>query len=91
MLALFPAAALRPAVERLDRLRVPRPLAALLLVVVVLAVLVGVITGLVPQRLYPLLMSRVVRLPPFLVLVSVAACLARTGAYLRERRAAAAG
>ena len=50
VLALFPAAALLPAVERLVRLRVPRAVAALLLVVaVVLAVLVGVIAGLIPR------------------------------------------
>ena len=49
VLALFPAAALLPAVERLVRLRVPRAVAALLVVAVVLAVLVGVIAGLIPR------------------------------------------
>jgi predicted PurR-regulated permease PerM len=48
VLALFPAAALLPAVEWLVRRRVPRAVAALLVVLGVLAVLVGVIAGLVP-------------------------------------------
>ena len=77
----------------------------LALAVLALAVAVEQLEG---NVIYPLLMSRAVRLPPFLVLVAVAigatalgvlgaflvvpvaACLARTGAYLRERRAAAA-
>ena len=77
----------------------------LALAVLALAVAVEQLEG---NVIYPLLMSRAVRPPPFLVLVAVAigatalgvlgaflavpvaACLARTGAYLRERRAAAA-
>lgn len=49
VLALFPAAVLAPGVDRLERARIPRPLAALLVVVVTLGVIGGVLTLVVPQ------------------------------------------
>lgn len=51
VLALFPAAALAPAVSWLVRHRVPRVLAALLVVVGLLAAIAGVLTAVVPSFL----------------------------------------
>ncbi|MDQ3763809.1 MAG: AI-2E family transporter [Actinomycetota bacterium] len=51
LLALFPAALLEPAVDWLNRHRIPRPLATLLTVVVAVAVVGGVFALLVPAFL----------------------------------------